>query len=104
MYSSVASCSSGVLRASEELPADCELFSSAVEEFVDEPPARDELQLVFDLLSEYEFWPTENAPDPEAVTFMGEVGVSAGVLDEAPNPEEFIDRRALDPALEMIAE
>jgi ABC-type nitrate/sulfonate/bicarbonate transport system substrate-binding protein len=98
-----AFCAS-VIKASRELPEDFELYQAAVDQFVGEPPDEAELQEVFDLISQYEFWPTDGGLDPEAVTFMAEMAVTAGVLEEVPDPAEVVDRRAIEQALQMLGE
>lgn len=98
-----AFCAS-VIKASRDLPEDYELFQEAVNEFVGEPPDDETLQEVFDLISEYEFWPTDGGLDPEAITFMGEMAVTAGVLQEVPDPAEVVDRRPIEMALELLGD
>ncbi len=96
-----AFCAS-VIKASRELPADFDLYLSAVDEFVGEPPDEEVLREIFDLVSEYDFWPADGGLDPEAITFMAEMAVTAGVLQEVPDPADVLDPRAIEGALELL--
>jgi len=96
-----AFCAS-VIKASRELSSDFDLFLSAVDEYVGEPPDEATLQEIFDLVSQYEFWPADGGLDPEAVTFMAEMAVTAGVLEEVPDPADVVDRRPIEGALELL--
>ena len=96
-----AFCAS-VLKASRELPQDFDLYVSAVNGFVGEPPGTEVLREIFDLISKYEFWPRNGDLEPEAITFMAELAVEAGILNEVPDPAEIVDRRPLERALELL--
>jgi ABC-type nitrate/sulfonate/bicarbonate transport system substrate-binding protein len=96
----VAFCAS-IIRANQELPNDYDAFLEAVDTYVEEPPPDEELEEVFGLIQEYDFWPADGGMTPQAVEFMGEVAVNSGVLQEAPNPDELINREILDAAVEM---
>jgi NitT/TauT family transport system substrate-binding protein len=96
-----AFCAS-VLKASRELPKDFDLFVSAVNQFVGEPPNEDVLKEIFNIISTYEFWPQNGGLDTESILFMAELGRSSGLLKNIPNPEEVIDRRPLKRALELL--
>ena len=91
-----------VLKASRELPQDFDLYVRAVNGFVGEPPDREVLREIFDLISEYEFWPKNGDLEPETITFMAKLAVKAGVLTEVPDPAEVVDRRPMERALELL--
>jgi NitT/TauT family transport system substrate-binding protein len=96
-----AFCAS-VLKASRELPEDFDLFVSAVNQFVGEPPNEEVLREIFDIISTYNFWPKNGELDPESILFMAELGQLGGLLKKKPNPEEVVDRRPLKRALELL--
>ncbi len=96
-----AFCAS-VLKASRELPEDFDLFVSAVNQFVGEPPNEEVLREIFDIISTYNFWPKNGGLDPESILFMAELGQLGGLLKNKPNPEEVVDRRPLKRALELL--
>ena len=96
-----AFCAS-VLKASRELSQDFDLFVSAVNEFVGEPPNQAMLRETFDLISTYEFWPKNGDLEPESITLMAEMAVLSGLLKEVPDPSEVVDRRPLNRALELL--
>lgn len=98
-----AFCAS-VLKAARELSADFDLYVEAVNEFVGEPPDEEALEEVWTLISEHDFWSQESGLSPEGITFMGEMAVRAGVLEEVPDAEEVLDTRAMEAALEMLEE
>ena len=72
------------------------------DEFVGEPPDEEVLREIFDLVSEYDFWPTDGGLDPEAIIFMAEMVVTAGVLQEVPDPADVLDPRPIQGALELL--
>lgn len=96
-----AFCAS-VLKAARELPQDFDLYVRAVNGFVGEPPGREVLREVFDLIREYDFWPMNGGLEPESIIFMAQLAVEAGVLNGVPDPAEVVDRRPLERALELL--
>lgn len=97
-----ASFCASVLKAARELPRDFDLFVSAVNEFVGVPPSEAMLRETFDLISTYEFWPKNGDLEPEAIIQMAKMAVLSGVLEEVPDPNEVVDRRPMNRALELL--
>lgn len=96
----VAFCAS-ILRANQELAGDFDAFAEAVAQHVEEPPEEAELQELFALISEYEFWPVDGGMSDDAVTFMMDVAVASGVLTETQDPADLIARDIIDEAVAL---
>lgn len=92
------------LIAMHELKTDFDLFTEAVNTYVEEPPSEEELQQLFALIQEYEFWPEDGGLSDESIQFMAEVTVASGVLESAPDVSDAVDRETLDRAVELAEE
>ncbi|PRB18414.1 ABC transporter substrate-binding protein [Microbacterium sp. MYb62] len=92
------------LVAMHELKSDFDLFSDAVAQYVEEPPTEEELRLLFDLIQKYEFWPEDGGLSEESIQFMADVAVASGVLTEAPDLADAVDRETLARAVELAQE
>lgn len=95
-----AVCAS-VIAGSRDLAEDDQAFADAVETYVEEPPGQEELDDIFPLLTD-DFWPLETGLTEEAVTFMSEVAVASGVLEEVPAYDDVVDLRPFEMALERV--
>ncbi len=97
-----AMCAS-VFLANRELIADFDAYSEAVSTYIEEPPDQQVLEVLFELLPQ--FWPTEGGLDQDAVTFMAELGVDAGLLESLPEDlEDAIAYDILERAAELVDE
>lgn len=96
----VAFCAS-ILRANQELAGDFDAFAEAVSQYVEEPPEEAELQELFTLIQEYDFWPVDGGMSDDAVTFMMDVAVASGVLTETQEPGDIIARDIIDEAVAL---
>lgn len=92
------------LIAMHDLKSDFGLFAEAVNTYVEEPPSEEELQVLFDLIQDYEFWPEDGGLSQESIQFMADVAVASGVLEEAPDVSDAVDRETLDRAVELAKE
>ena len=91
-----------ILMANRELPQDFETYLEAVQTYVEEPPDEEELREIFDLVQQYEFWPTEGGLDQEGVEYMIDIALESGLLEERPEDTEgIVNREILDRAVEM---
>ena len=100
-----AALTASIIKASRELGASEELFMSAVKELLPEPPGDDQLKLSFELIQQYQFWPT--APptglEDERVQFMIDLGKAEGLLtNPSLSPATVIDPRPMEAALKLV--
>ncbi|SEF15690.1 ABC transporter substrate-binding protein [Jiangella alba] len=96
-----------VLMGMRELSADYDAFVGAVEEFADveEMPDDETLRALHTSAVDYGFWPGEDGGlSEESVTFMAEVGVKSGLLEEVPEYEDVVAVDVLERALELVEE
>jgi hypothetical protein len=103
---SAATYCAAALLGMEELSQDFDTFVEAANEYSQvDPLPEDVLKESHGLITEYGFWPWEDGGlDEEAVTFMGEVAVKSGLLDEAPPYEDVVHTEVLERALEIAEE
>jgi hypothetical protein len=90
-----------IIAGSRTLTEDRAAFDAAVNTYVAEPPAAADLDAVYPLIDD-DFWPIDTCLSEEAATFMGEVGVASGVLEEVPAFDEIVDPRPCELAFEML--
>jgi hypothetical protein len=98
-----AVCAS-IIKGARTLAADFETYSAAVNELVDEPPAEEELQFLFDLITNDKFWPIDTGVTEADVTAMSEASIASGVLEEVPEYLDVVDPRPFEMALELLGE
>jgi hypothetical protein len=98
-----AAICAAVVAGSRTLTSDRAAFDEAVNTYVEEPPAPEQLDDVYPLITD-DFWPIETGITEEAATFMAEVAVRSGVLEEAPAFEDIVDTRPFELALELLGE
>ncbi|CAA0128099.1 Uncharacterised protein [Mycolicibacterium vanbaalenii] len=89
------------LRAMKTLKSDFALFQTAVNEYVEEPPAEEELRVLFDLIEQYPFWTDDGGLSEDSMAFMIEVATESGVLTEPMNAADVVDRETLNRAVEL---
>ncbi|MGH9135991.1 MAG: ABC transporter substrate-binding protein [Acidimicrobiales bacterium] len=96
-----AAICAAIFAGSRTLTEDRAAFDEAVNTYVEEPPESAELDEVYPLIND-DFWPIETGITEEAATFMAEVAVASGVLEEVPAYEDIVDPRPFEMALEMV--
>lgn len=96
-----AAICAAVIAGSRTLTEDRAAFDEAVNTYVEEPPEAAELDEVYPLIND-DFWPIETCLTEEAATFMAEVAMVSGVLEEVPAFEDIVDPRPCELALEML--
>ena len=96
-----AAICAAVISGSRTLVSDRAAFDEAVATYVAEPPDPAQLDEVYPLIND-DFWPIDTGITEEAATFMAEVAVASGVLEEVPAFEDIVDNRPFEMALEMI--
>jgi ABC-type nitrate/sulfonate/bicarbonate transport system substrate-binding protein len=96
-----AAICAAVVAGSRTLTSDRAAFDEAVNTYVEEPPAAAELDEVYPLITD-DFWPIDTGITEEAATFMAEVAVRSGVLEEVPALEDIVDPRPFERALELL--
>jgi ABC-type nitrate/sulfonate/bicarbonate transport system substrate-binding protein len=96
-----AAICAAVVAGSRALTADRAAFDAAVATYVAEPPDPSEIDEVYPLINDA-FWPIDTGITEEAATFMAEVAVRSGVLEEVPAYEDIVDPRPFDMALELL--
>jgi ABC-type nitrate/sulfonate/bicarbonate transport system substrate-binding protein len=96
-----AAICAAVIAGSRTLTTDRTAFDEAVNTYVEEPPEAASLDEVYPLIND-DFWPIETGITEEAATFMAEVAVRSGVLEEVPAFEDIVDPRPEQMALELL--
>jgi ABC-type nitrate/sulfonate/bicarbonate transport system substrate-binding protein len=96
-----AAICAAVISGSRTLVADRAAFDEAVNTYVAEPPEAAQLDEVYPLIND-NFWPLDTGITEEAATFMAEVAVASGVLEEVPAYEDIVDPRPFEMALELL--
>jgi ABC-type nitrate/sulfonate/bicarbonate transport system substrate-binding protein len=92
-----------IVAGSRALVEDRAVFDEAVNTYVAEPPESAELDEVYPLINDA-FWPIETGITEEATTFMADVAVASGVLEEVPAFEDVVDVRPFEGALELLGD
>jgi NitT/TauT family transport system substrate-binding protein len=92
------------LVAMATLKSDFDLFVEAVNTYVEEPPTEEELEQLFALIQEYDFWTEDGGLGEESIEFMIEVATASGVLTEPMDAADVVDRETLDRAVELANE
>ena len=98
-----AAICAAVISGSRTLVADRAAFDEAVNTYVAEPPEAAQLDEVYPLIND-NFWPIDTGITEEAATFMAEVAVASGVLEEVPAYEDIVDPRPFEMALELLGD
>jgi ABC-type nitrate/sulfonate/bicarbonate transport system substrate-binding protein len=98
-----AAICAAVVAGSRTLTSDRAAFDEAVNTYVEEPPATEQLDEVYPLITD-DFWPIDTGITEEAANFMAEVAVRSGVLEEVPAFEDIVDPRPFERALELLGE
>lgn len=98
-----AVCAS-IIKGARTLAADFDTYKGAVADLVDEPPADEQLQFLFDLITNDKFWPMETGVTEADVQAMSEASIASGVLEKVPAYLDVVDPRPFEMALEMIGE
>lgn len=95
-----------VLLGMRELKTDYDLFKQAVADYAEtDAVAEEELERVFGWVNEYDFWPEEDGGfSPEAVEFMAQVAITAGLLQDVPAYEDVVNADILARAVEIANE
>ena len=96
-----AAICAAVISGSRTLVGDRAAFDEAVNTYVAEPPEASQLDEVYPLINN-DFWPIDTGITEEAATFMAEVAVASGVLDEVPAYDDIVDSRPFEMALELL--
>ena len=96
-----AAICAAVISGSRTLVEDRAAFDEAVNTYVAEPPESAQLDEVYPLIND-DFWPIDTGITEEAATFMAEVAVASGVLDEVPAYDDIVDSRPFEMALELL--
>ena len=99
-----ASFTAALIMSARNIHADFDTFKAAVQNYIPEPPEDATLQSIWDLASEYDFWPVNGGLEDERVQFMIDLGVAEGLVEEGLTASDVVDRRPLEMALEMLDE
>lgn len=99
-----AAFTAGLIMSARSIHADFDAFKTAVVNYIPEPPDDATLQSIWDLASEYDFWPVQGGLEDERIQFMIDLGVTQGLLSDGMAVDDVVDRRPLEMALEMLGE
>ena len=86
----------------DDLLASFEAFESACKQLMEEPPPTEELEELFDILKEHEIYPVDGGITDERLQYMIDLGKEEGVIEGDLTPDDVLDRRPLERALEML--
>jgi len=92
----------GIIQASRVLRQSFEEYRRVVNQFVKAPPSIETLRTIHDLAGQYDIWPIEGGLQRERLEFMIYLGEKEGLFDSNLTPEDVVDTRPRDLALEML--
>jgi ABC-type nitrate/sulfonate/bicarbonate transport system substrate-binding protein len=96
---------SAVLKGNREVAKDFNLYKKAVNDFIPDSGLADaDIEPIWKLAREFEFWPYNGGIDDKAVQFTQEVGNISGALKGTVPTDQAINRGPLDAALKDIGE
>jgi ABC-type nitrate/sulfonate/bicarbonate transport system substrate-binding protein len=97
-----AAVTASVIQNSRDLLASYEAFEAACQELMEEPPPKEELEELFGILKENEIYPVDGGITDERIQYMIDLGKEEGVIENDLTPDDVLDRRPLERALEML--
>lgn len=97
-----AAVTASVIQNSRDLLASYEAFEAACEELMEEPPPKEELEELFGILKENEIYPVDGGITDERIQYMIDLGKEEGIIENDLTPDDVLDRRPLERALEML--
>jgi ABC-type nitrate/sulfonate/bicarbonate transport system substrate-binding protein len=97
-----AAVTASVIQSSRDLLASYEAFEKASNDLMEEPPPAEELKELYDILKENEIYPVDGGLTDERVQYMIDLGREGGVLEKELTPDEVLDRRPLERAMELL--
>lgn len=97
-----AALTASVIQSSRDLSENLDAFVSAVNELVEEPPDQAELEELHGLISEHEFFPVDGGLTDERLEYMIDLGKREGIIKNDLTPDDVVDRRAMERALEQV--
>ena len=97
-----AAVTASVIQSSRDLLASYEAFESASNELMEEPPPAEELQTLYEIITEHDIFPEDGGITDERLQYMIDLGLEGGVLEKELTPDEVFDRRPLERALELL--
>lgn len=87
-----------VLLANRTLSQDYDAFVAAVNEYVSEPPATEDLEQIFDVINRSDVWPTDGLRQ-SAVDYTLDLGFRSGILTEEADGAEVADLSIVEDAV-----
>lgn len=99
-----AAFTASLIVSAREMHADYDTFVAAVEESIAEPPDDATLQSIWDLATQHDFWPLDGGLEDDRVQFMIDLAETQGLIEEGLTPDDIVDRRPLEGALELLDE
>ncbi len=97
-----AAVTASVIQSSRDLLASYQAFNDACQQLMEEPPPDEELRTLYKILQDYEIYPVDGGLTDERVQYMIDLGREGGVLENDLKPDDVIDRRPLERALELV--
>jgi ABC-type nitrate/sulfonate/bicarbonate transport system substrate-binding protein len=91
-----------VIQNSRDLLKDFATYEAAVQEFMDEPPPKDELEELFKIMNENVIAPTDGGVTDERVQFMIDLAKEEGLIKKDLTPDQVLDRRPVKRAMELV--
>ncbi len=97
-----AAVTASVIQSSRDLLASYEAFEGACEQLMEEPPPKEELEALFEILKENEIYPVDGGLTDERLQYMIDLGKEEGIIEGDLTPEQVLDRRPMERAMEML--
>jgi ABC-type nitrate/sulfonate/bicarbonate transport system substrate-binding protein len=91
-----------VIQNSRDLLKDFAAYDAAVQEFMDEPPPKNELEELFKIMNENVIAPTDGGVTDERIQFMIDLAKEEGLIKKDLTPDQVLDRRPLQRAMELV--
>jgi ABC-type nitrate/sulfonate/bicarbonate transport system substrate-binding protein len=97
-----AAVTASVIQSSRDLLASYDAFEKASNELMEEPPPKSELQELYDIIKEHDIFPVDGGITDERIQYMVDLGREGGVLEKDMTPDDVLDRRPLERAMELL--
>jgi ABC-type nitrate/sulfonate/bicarbonate transport system substrate-binding protein len=97
-----AAVTASVIQSSRDLLASYEAFEGAAEQLMEEPPPKEELRELFKILQENEIYPVDGGITDERLQYMIDLGKEEGIIEKDLTPDDVLDRRPLERAMELL--
>lgn len=97
-----AAVTASVIQSSRDLLASYEAFESACKEMMEEPPPAKELKELYEIIESNDIYPVDGGITDERIQYMIDLGKEEGIIEKDLTPDDVLDRRPLERAMELL--